>query len=165
MQTVFNTPKVAQILGIPERRIIDWCERGIIIADIQSAAGFASRREFSYAGVLQVALGLALQEKFHISRDFIKSIINLLWYQDFFSKWSENKIVSWGDNQAIGPPGFLLITNPHDPQKSTWLHLPGENKEFAYKFSAWWAKEADSALIIDLAPIKKQIDSKIAELG
>ena len=162
MQTIFNTPKVAQILGIPERRIIDWCERGIIIADLQSAAGFASRREFSYAGVLQVALGLALQEKFRISRDFIKSIIKLLWYQDFFTKWSENKIVNWGHKQVIGSPVFLLITNPHDPQKSTWLHLPGENTEFAYQFSAWWAKEADSALIIDLAPIKKQIDSKKA---
>jgi hypothetical protein len=165
MQTVFNTPKVAQILGIPERRIIDWCERGIIIADIQSAAGFASRREFSYAGVLQVALGLALQEKFHISRDFIKSIIKLLWYRDFFTNWAENKIVNWGENQVIGPPGFLLITNPHNPEKSTWLHLPSEDKKFAYQFSALWDKEADSALIIDLAPIKKQIDSKIAELG
>jgi len=152
----FSTPQVARILGGSQRRIIDWCERGVIIADIQSAAGFASRREFSYAGVLQAALALALREKFGIPRDFIKSIVKLSWFRNFFVDWSENKV-----------NGFLLITNPHDPEKSTWLYLSGENRKLAFNTASWWTKhqEAESALIIDLTPIKKHVDAKIAEIG
>jgi hypothetical protein len=150
---IFSTPQVAQIVGVGQRKIIDWCEREIIKADIQSAAGFASRREFSYAGVLQVALALALQEKFGISRDFIKSIVKVSWFRNFFVDWSNNKIT-----------GFLLITNPHNPDKSTWLFLSGEDRKLAFNTASWWTKDAESALIIDLDPIKKQVDLKVAEI-
>lgn len=150
---IFSTPQVAQIVGAGQRKIIDWCEREIIKADIQSAAGFASRREFSYAGVLQVALALALQEKFGISRDFIKSIVKVSWFRNFFVDWSNNKIT-----------GFLLITNPDNPDKSTWLFLSGEDRKLAFNTASWWTKEAESALIIDLDPIKKQVDLKVAEI-
>lgn len=150
----FTTPQVAQVVGAGQRKIIDWCERGIISSDIQPAAGFASRREFSYAGVLQVALALALREKFGISRDFIKSIVKVSWVRNFFIDWSENKVT-----------GFLLITNPHDPEKSTWLYLSGEDRIRSFTTASAWTKEAESALIIDLEPIKKQVDGKIAEIG
>jgi hypothetical protein len=150
---IFSTPQVAQIVGVGQRKIIDWCERKIIKADIQSAAGFASRREFSYAGVLQVALALALQEKFGISRDFIKSIVKVSWFRNFFVDWSNNKI-----------NGFLLITNPDNPDKSTWLFLSGEDRKLAFNIASWWTKEVESALIIDLDPIKKQVDLKVAEI-
>jgi hypothetical protein len=149
-----STPQVAQVVGAGQRKIIDWCERGIILADIQSAAGFASRREFSYAGILQAALAFALQEKFGISRDFIKSIVKLSWFRNFFSDWSENKI-----------SGFLLITNPHNSEDSTWLFLSGENRKLAFNTASWLTKGAESALIIDLEPIKKKVDAKIAEMG
>jgi hypothetical protein len=152
----FSTPQVAQIVGAGQRKITDWCEREIIKADIQSAAGFASRREFSYAGVLQAALALALQEKFGISRDFIKSIVKVSWFRNFFVDWSENKI-----------NGFLLITNPHKPERSTWLFLSGEDRIRAFTTASFWtrAQETESALIIDLEPIKDQVDAKIAEIG
>jgi len=155
MQT-FSTPQVAQIVGAGQRKITDWCERGIIKADIQSAGGFASARKFSYAGVLQVALALALQEKFGISRDFIKSIMKVSWFRNFFSDWAENKIT-----------GFLLITNPHNPENSTWLFLSGEDRIRAFTTASWWTKgpEIESALIVDLEPIKNQVDAKIAEMG
>jgi hypothetical protein len=151
----FSTPQVAQIVGAGQRKIIDWCEREIIRADIQSAAGFASRREFSYAGVLQVALALALKEKFGISGDFIKSIVKLSWFRNFFVDWSENKVT-----------GFLLIVNPHDPENSNWLFLSGEDRIRAFTTASWWTRvsEMESALIIDLEPIKKRVDDKIAEI-
>jgi hypothetical protein len=105
--------------------------------------------------VLQVALALALKEKFGISGDFIKSIVKLSWFRNFFVDWSENKVT-----------GFLLIVNPHDPENSNWLFLSGEDRIRAFTTASWWTRvsEMESALIIDLEPIKKRVDDKIAEI-
>ena len=156
----FTTAQLSTILGKSIRFVTDWTERGIFLADIQSAAGFGSRREFSYAGVLRAALGLALQEKFHIGRDFIKSILYMLWLKGFFRDWSK-KIFEKDDEGLI--PIFLLIINPHDDEESKWFFLTGKLYE-VYRIFPFFAREAEAALFIDLIPIKKSIDEKIAQL-
>lgn len=156
----FTTGQVATLLGKSIRFVTDWTERGIFLADIQSASGFGSRREYSYAAVLRGALGLSLQEKFHLSRDFIKSILNMLWLKGFFKDWSE-KIFEKDEEGLI--PIFLLIVNPHDNEKSKWFFLMGKLDEI-YKMSPFFSREAEAALFIDLIPIKKSIDEKIAQM-
>jgi hypothetical protein len=156
----FTTAQVATLLGKSIRFVTDWTERGIFLADIQSASGFGSRREYSYAAVLRGALGLSLQEKFHLSRDFIKSILNMLWLKGFFKDWSE-KIFEKDDEGLISI--FLLIFNPHDDEKSKWFFLTGKLDEIYKKFP-FFSREAEAALFIDLIPIKKSIDEKIAQM-
>jgi hypothetical protein len=53
-ETGITTPQVAAILGIPLCTIIDWAERGIVIADLSPASGYASRRLFSKRAFLRI---------------------------------------------------------------------------------------------------------------
>jgi hypothetical protein len=143
---VFSTPQLAQILGITQRRLIDWCERGIILADIKEADGYASRREFSYKGALRAALAISLKEKFGVPREMIKHIVDSLWLRGFFTEWT------------AGGGGFLVIANPHDPERMTWYSLPPDPN---YKAWAWLWEESEAILIVDLEKIKKIFDQKI----
>jgi hypothetical protein len=156
----FTTAQVATLLGKSTRFVTDWTERGIFLADIQSASGFGSRREYSYAAVLRGAWGLSSQEKFHLSRDFIKNILNMLWLKGFFKDWSE-KIIEKDDEGLL--PIFLLILNPHDEEKSKWFSLTGKLDEICQKFP-FLSREAEAALFIDLIPTEKSIDEKIAQM-
>jgi hypothetical protein len=146
MMKVFSTPQLAQILGITQRRLIDWCERDIILADIKEAHGYASRREFSYKGALRAALAVILKEKFRVPREMIKHIVNSLWLRGFFTEWTG------------GGGGFLVIVNPHDPERMTWYSVP---PEFDYKAWAWMWKGCEAFLIVDLEKIKQSFDQKI----
>jgi hypothetical protein len=86
-------------------KFIDWCERGIIFADVQEASGHASRRQFSNEGILRAGLAFALKDRFGIPRDLIKNIVNSLWLRGFFIDWQR------------GEGGYLSILNPHDPER------------------------------------------------
>jgi len=138
----FTTPRLAVILGVPQRRLIDWCERGLIVADLAEAKGHASRREFSYQAGLRAALAFALKEKFNIPRDLIRNILDRLWLRGFFSDW------------ANGDSGFLVVANPHLPDAMEWFQVPGN---FDSRW-AWLWRDAEAVLIIDLAKIKSQFD-------
>ena len=145
---VFSTPQLAQILGITQRRLIDWCERGIIFADIKEADGYASRREFSYKGALRAALAVTLKEKFRIPREVIKNIVNSLWLRGFFTEWTS------------GDGGSLIVVNPHDRERMQWFFLP-QNFGSNYRAWAWLWEDAEAFLIVDLEKIKQKFDKKV----
>jgi len=147
----YKTPQLAKILQVSERKLIDWCEKGIILADIQEADGYASRREFSYRGILRAGLALALKDNFRIPRDFIKSIVASLWLRGFFSEWEQ------------GESGFLSIANPHDPVRMTWYYLPSDFSS-DYKAWGWLWKNIEAFLVIDLGPIKERIDRELSAI-
>jgi hypothetical protein len=145
----FTTPEAAKSLGVSRSKFIDWCERGIIFADVQEASGHASRRQFSNEGILRAGLAFALKDRFGIPRDLIKNIVNSLWLRGFFIDWQR------------GEGGYLSILNPHDPEKFSWIYLP---PHFSADFKAWWGflKGGEAILLIDLYAIKKRIDEGVA---
>lgn len=87
-KTAFSTIELAAILGKTSRFVMDWCDRGLLIADIQSASGPGSRRAFSFASLLRAFLGLFLQLNYGINRAKLKEILDLLWSNDFFNDWA-----------------------------------------------------------------------------
>jgi hypothetical protein len=148
MSKIFSTQQLAQKLGITQRRLIDWCERGIILADIKEADGYASRREFSYKGALRAALAISLKEKFKVPREMIKHIVNSLWLRNFFTEWTS------------GDGGFLVVVNPHDQERMKWFYLP-QIFDSNYRAWAWLWKDSEAFLIVDLEKIKQSFDQKI----
>lgn len=148
----FTTPQLAKILQVSERKLIDWCEKEIILADIQEADGYASRREFSYKGILRAGLALALKDRFRIPRDFIKSIVDSLWLRGFFSDWEQGE-----------SGGFLAIANPHDPGRMTYYYLPSDFSS-DYKAWSWLWKECEAFLVIALDPVKERIDRELSAI-
>lgn len=84
----YSTADLSAILGKTQRFIMDWCDRGLIIADIHSASGPGSRRAFSFASLLRAVLGLFLQLNYGINRAKLKEILDLLWSNDFFNDWA-----------------------------------------------------------------------------
>ena len=84
----YSTADLAAILGKTQRFIMDWCDRGLLIADIHSASGPGSRRAFSFASLLRAFLGLFLQRNYGINRAKLKEILDLLWSNDFFNDWA-----------------------------------------------------------------------------
>ena len=52
----FTTPQLAQIAGVPERRIFSYIERSYLKPSIQDAAGPGTKRLWSYEDVLRCAI-------------------------------------------------------------------------------------------------------------
>ena len=55
-ETGITTPQMAALLGMPLSTVIDWVEKGILIADLRSASGYASRRLFSKLAFLRAVV-------------------------------------------------------------------------------------------------------------
>ena len=90
MKETFTTVELAKVLGKTSRFCISWTELGIFLADIQEATGYASRREFSYRGLLRAYLAVYLHEKYGFQRKKIKDIIEFLWKDNLFREWEQN---------------------------------------------------------------------------
>jgi DNA-binding transcriptional MerR regulator len=53
--TELSSIKMAELIGVPLRTVIDWAEKGVIKAEIQAASGYGSRRIFSTSDLLRAA--------------------------------------------------------------------------------------------------------------
>lgn len=148
----FTTSQVAKILGKSTRFVIDWTERGLFIADIQSASGSGIKRLFSYNAVLLAALVLALREKFELPRSAIRSVA-FPWPEEFLQ-----------DFPKIMQGTFIYCKVPEGG---------GYFTVFSSKKLIDLAKEGgfptqsniEAMTCVDLAPIKATIDKKIAEIN
>ncbi|MGA2782605.1 MAG: hypothetical protein ABSF13_11915 [Smithella sp.] len=89
MKETFTTVELAKVLGKTSRFCISWTELGIFLADVQEAAGYASRREFSYRGLLRAYLAVYFHEKYGFQRKKIKNIIEFLWKVNLFREWEQ----------------------------------------------------------------------------
>lgn len=94
MKKEFSNAELADILGRNSRFVIDWTERGIIIADLAEAAGPGSKRLYSFGGVLRAALGVHLKDRHGMARHTLKSLLDHLWEKGFFKDWASGFIVS-----------------------------------------------------------------------
>ena len=87
MERTFSTTELAKVLGKDTRFCISWTELGIFLADIQPAAGYASRRKFSYLGLLRAYLAIYFHETYGFQRKKIKDLMEILWRDNFFYQW------------------------------------------------------------------------------
>jgi hypothetical protein len=171
----FTTAQLAQIIDRPVRLCIDWAERGLFVADQNEASGPGSRRKFSYGAVLRAALGLFLQNQYSFSRAKIKEILELLSEWNFFRYWDGSLETK---NQVIPSEGGWKTVSTVESD-TLWLFIVNTLGQTEVFWSAGTLIEALSkpiALIsgrninasdivgFDLSPIKKSIDSKIAQL-
>ena len=52
MQEPFTTPQVADILGLPTRKVLSFIERGYVSPSLQEAAGHGSKRLWSFCDLV-----------------------------------------------------------------------------------------------------------------
>jgi len=90
MKDAFTTTELAKVIGKTSRFCISWTELGIFLADIQEAAGYASRRKFSYRGLLRAYLAVYFHERYGFQRRKIKDIIDFLWKVKLFNEWEQD---------------------------------------------------------------------------
>lgn len=122
MERTFSTTELAKVLGKDTRFCISWTELGIFLADIQPAAGYASRRKFSYLGLLRAYLAIYFHETYGFQRKKIKDLMEILWRDNFFYQWKigfPNAVKMLNKMAATIPPeqksegGCLFITDPY----------------------------------------------------
>lgn len=76
MRAEFENRDAARIVGLSPRVLIDWSERGIIVPDIQDAAGVGSRRKYSEGNLVELEIVKTLLAD-GIKREAIKRVITL----------------------------------------------------------------------------------------
>jgi DNA-binding transcriptional MerR regulator len=64
----------AAILETPTRTLIDWVERKIVLPDIRDAAGSGSRREYSEANLVELAITKELLS-LGVKRDIVRALM------------------------------------------------------------------------------------------
>jgi len=168
-QRSFSTAQLARILDKNPRFCINWAEMGIFLADIQPAAGYASRREFSYAGVLRAFLAVHFQNKYGFRREKIKSIIVLLWDTGFFRNWAENfpearEVCSLTVDQV---KGSLFILNPYEENTlimDSALSIAETLKAWEKGYISAPFTNMHDMIAFNLFELKQEVDKKIAQL-
>lgn len=104
----YSTADLAAILGKTHRFIMDWCDRGLLIADVQSASGPGSRRAFSFAGLLRALLGFWLQINYGVNRAKLKEMLDLLWSENFFQDWASGFKISRDRRRELNKKAWEL---------------------------------------------------------
>jgi hypothetical protein len=187
MKLTFTTAQMAKILKKSQRFCISWTELGIFVADLQPAAGYASRREFSYAGLLRAYLAVHLQSKYGFKREKVRNLIKAMWDQEFFQAWAHGFLPVFAGSLEEERPlkllsdrsleqlserpgsGWLMIIDAYEggSAKVTWggssialtlSTLKGE--DIAKMFSG-----AHDCLILNLLDLKREIDERIRAAG
>lgn len=171
----FSTPKAAKIVGLSKRCFLDWAALGLILADIQSAAGSGTRREFSYSGVLRAYLAVYFQDKYGFKRNKLKKLMDDLWRDGVFYKWAYGTYLMRRDFQEKseeeleklkkkGVNGCLIIFNPYEEDnKADFYEVPLaealKNPDISKKIEG-----INDMIGVNLAELKRDIDHKIAQL-
>ena len=58
----FRLSEIARRLEVPQHRLIHLCEKGVVVPDVQGAAGRGSSRVFSSRNFLELAVALRLRD-------------------------------------------------------------------------------------------------------
>lgn len=58
----FTLSEIARRLDVPQHRLIHLCEKGVVVPDVQRAAGRGSSRVFSSRNFLELAVALRLRD-------------------------------------------------------------------------------------------------------
>ena len=58
----FTLSEIARRLEVPQHRLIHLCEKGVVVPDVQGAAGRGSSRVFSSRNFLELAVALRLRD-------------------------------------------------------------------------------------------------------
>jgi len=87
-QTLLKNKDIKAILGIPERRIINLSDKGVVQPFIDSA-GAGSQRRYNYVSLLEFALAEALF-KFGLGVHVVRRILSELRQGGHLLSWAEN---------------------------------------------------------------------------
>jgi hypothetical protein len=140
----FNSDQVAGFVDAKPRSIMDYCERGIIQADIQEASGHGSQRLFSRQGVYRVALAYFLKRAIGLPKDRVKFFLDLSGPTDK---------TDWGKS--------TLCMDLQETSGLAWIY-PGTIQEAMADLATFSTGPRGPAVIfVDLAGIKKGVDYKI----
>jgi hypothetical protein len=177
MKLTFTTVDLSKILNKNQRFTISWVEIGIFIADLQPAAGYASRREFSYAGVLRAYLAVHLQNRYGFKRDKLRNLVESLWGHGFFQAWGEgypkdipclNLIEGLSlafEKPSLDGGGCLMIMDLYKEGSTKVIWWPGSVVDTLRAWNEVDVVKAFSGvsdcLILNLADLKREVDERI----
>jgi len=84
----FTASDIIRTLGIPQRRITNWVDKGLVIPVVDSS-GAGSRRVYSYLNLLEFALSASLFSM-DLSIHLVKRILTDLRKDDDIRAWAED---------------------------------------------------------------------------
>lgn len=161
-KTAYSTADLAAILRKTPRFVMDWCDRGLFIADIQSASGPGSRRAFSFASLLRAFLGLFLQSNYGINRTKLKEILDLLSSNDFFNDWASGFKLSRQKYNEMAEDCYNKAIKEHYIDKGK---EPPTEYKFSQPYPSNYSKEDGCLIIINHIsnPIIWALDMRLDE--
>lgn len=173
MKETFTTMELARVLGKSSRFCISWTELGIFSADVQEAAGYASRREFSYIGLLRAYLAVYFHEKYGFQRKKIKDLIELLWKDKVFHEWAQEfpNAVKFMAMTAAKLPlekksqgGCIFLINPYGKKPRTIpssMSVADTLRALSEESIIEEFAGLEDMIALNLYDLKKEIDKRI----
>jgi hypothetical protein len=173
MKETFTTMELARVLGKTSRFCISWTELGIFLADLQEAAGYASRRQFSYVGLLRAYLAVYFHEKYGFQRKKIKDLIELLWENKVFHEWAQefpNPVKVLAMATAQPPPekksqgGCIFLINAYGKKPRTIpssLSVADTLRMLSEKSIIEEFAGLEDLIAVNLYDLKREIDKRI----
>lgn len=103
----FENRDVARIVGVNPRTLIDWSKRGLVIPEVQDAAGTGTRRRYSERNLVELAIAKTLLAD-GIKRDIVRNIMMDM-FRVLFRVQKEETILSLEDRPEQASPQYLSI--------------------------------------------------------
>jgi DNA-binding transcriptional MerR regulator len=157
MKEGYTATEAAKILGVAQRTVIGWGAKGLVEAGVQKSTGPGSRRVYSAANLVQMAL---IREAFRrgISKEHVA-----LFYKAFKGKMPDTDIpqieVVFGvgrqiDEEAV--PWIVFVDG-------TWVYFRAgtSDNRFPFPLSSKNMAKAKSVVGFNLNQLQKEIASKI----
>lgn len=107
----YTTPEVSKIVGISQRKLISYVERGYVASSIQDAAGHGTKRLWSYEDIIRVAAVRYLTN--FLSVDAIRDIANRLKHEKMIT---EDQVMFVLPEEGMGlVPVTITVPKGEDP--------------------------------------------------
>jgi hypothetical protein len=180
MDKDFSNNDLTVLLERSSRFVIDWSEKGLILADVSQAAGPGSKRRYSYPAVLRAALGVHLKEK-GFSLHAIRKILDGLWSikPNFFFDWASGFLLSqerFAETLKSGSTGSPWGRKSEFKYGALVIFFMA-GRELAFRTSGLALRDvmnsipemkeissAEDLMIVDLTPIRSAVDERVKSL-
>ena len=104
----FTTPQIAEVIEVPQRKMLSFIERGYVSPSVQEASGHGSKRLWSYEDLIRCAVIKFLSNQFSV--DSIRMWSSHMKADRLIAPDQVWFIVQEGDE---GKPGLNMVTVPN----------------------------------------------------
>jgi|TARA_B110000495_G_C23005401_1_gene593881 hypothetical protein len=137
----YTTPQVADIIGVPQRKILSYIERGYVEPSIQSAAGHGSKRLWSRLDIVRCA-AIKLLLSF-CSVDAVRQVVDFIKDDRMVGIDQVWNVVLINDKPTVVRGSVEPGVNPHE------------------MLSKEWRNRNPATLVISFAGIHAEINTRI----